>query len=89
MGDERSKVLLYRANVIVDDVNGASHSLTADDGGASAYFQIAPPLICFESQRHIDTIELRETHRYLELTTGFPTNHDEQHQLKTDQPMKG
>ena len=75
MVDERPKVLLYRANVLVDDVDGASHSLTADDGGASTSSQITPPLISFERQRHIRTIELRETHRDLELTTGFPPNH--------------
>ena len=58
MIDERPKVLLYRANVLVDDVDGASHSLTADDGGASTSSQITPPLISFERQRHIHTIEL-------------------------------
>ena len=87
MIDECPKVLLYRADIVVDDVDGASHSLTADDRGASAASQIAPPLIGFERQRHINTIELRETHRDLELTTGFPPNDYEQHQLKTDQPM--
>ena len=75
MIDERPKVLLYRANVLVDDVDGASHSLTADDGGASTSSQITPPLIGFERQRHIHTINFRETHRDLELTTGFPPNH--------------
>lgn len=75
MIDERPKVLLYRANVLVDDVDGASHSLTADDGGASTSSQITPPLIGFERQRHIHTIKFRETHRDLELTTGFPPNH--------------
>ena len=48
MVDERPKVLLYGANVLVDDVNGTSHSLTADDGGASTSSQITPPLISFE-----------------------------------------
>ena len=87
MIDERPKVLLYRANVLVDDVDGASHSLTADDGGASTSSQITPPLISFERQRHIHTIELRETHRDLVLTTSFPPNDYEQHQLKAYQPM--
>ncbi len=87
MVDERPKVLLYGTDVLVDDVDGASHSLTADDGGASTSSQITPPLISFERQRHIHTIELRETHRDLKLTTGFPPNDYEQHQLKTDQPM--
>ena len=87
MIDERPKILLYRANVLVNDVDGASHSLTADDGGASTASQITPPLISFERQRHIHSIELREAHRDLELTTGLSPNHYEQHQLKTDQPM--
>jgi len=48
MIDERPKILLYRADVLVDDVDGASHSLTANDGGASTSSQITPPLISFE-----------------------------------------
>ena len=87
MIDERPKILLYRANVLVDDVDGASYSLTADDGGASTSSQITPPLIGFERQRHMHTIEPRKTHRNLELTTGLPPNDYEQHQLKTDQPV--
>ena len=77
MIDERPKILLYRANVVIDDMDGASHSLTTNNGGASTASQITPPLIGFERQRHIHTIELRETHRDLELTTGFPPNHQE------------
>ena len=37
MVDERPKVLLYGTDVLVDDVDGASHSLTADDSGASTF----------------------------------------------------
>ena len=87
MIDERPKVLLYGSDVLVDDVDRASHSLTTDDGGASSSSQITPPLISFKRQRHIHTIELRETHRDLKLATSFSPNDYEQHQLKADQPM--